>query len=60
MTENLNVEVIQVARNSTISDFVLACAKKELKFDELCRLVHKMGYNTNSLFEMVIATEKCL
>lgn len=50
-------QVVLQARTQEISDMVLACAKKELPFSDLCREVAKRGYKTTSLYEMVIAAE---
>lgn len=56
----MHPEVVIVARNETIADLVMQCAKGELPFsgpDSLYSKVIAMGYNGNSLYEMVVATE---
>lgn len=49
-----------LARTPTIRNLVIKCAKKELHFDALCRLVAAMGYKTTSLHEMVRQAEEGL
>jgi hypothetical protein len=53
-----NVEVVLVARNPEIADWVQQCADKKLDFGELCKRVAAMGFKTTSLFEMVVAAQK--
>lgn len=50
-------EVILVARTDKIATLVLACARKQLSFEQLCSEVHAMGYKITSLYEMVRAVE---
>ena len=49
-----------VARTDKISELVQACAERRLGFSELCAEVHKMGYRTTSLYEMVRAAEEAV
>ena len=54
-------QVILVARNQTIADLIEECANGDLPFsgpDSLCAKVAAMGYNTTSLYEMVVAAER--
>lgn len=50
-------KVILVARTDEIAMLVLACARKQLSFEELCSKVSAMGYRVTSLYEMVRAVE---
>lgn len=52
------VEVVMVARDETIADLVRQCAAGTLPFsgpDSLYSKIRAMGFNGNSLYEMVIA-----
>lgn len=55
-----NMEIVLVARNATIEELIDQCARGSLPFsgpNSLYSKVHAMGYNCNSLYEMVIAKE---
>lgn len=54
-------EVILQARNQTIADLIDQCARGTLPFsgpNSLWTKIVAMGYNGNSLYEMVIARER--
>lgn len=56
-------EIVMVPREQRVADLVLACAKHELPFygpDSLCAKIAAMGYNTNGLYEQVVAVEQQL
>ena len=55
MREDIDVGVVLVAREKTIDDMVTDCAEGNLSFSELQKYVAAMGYNTTSLYEMVVA-----
>lgn len=57
------MEVIMQARNKTIAELIDQCARGELPFDgddSLYSKVRAMGFNGNSLYEMVRAAENRL
>lgn len=55
-----DIQVVMVARDQSIQDMVDACARGELDYGELCQRVHRMGYNTNSLYYAVVAAKEAL
>jgi hypothetical protein len=50
--------VILLARTPDIHALVKRCAAGELDFVTLCERVHKMGFKTTALFEMVKQQER--
>ena len=57
---NSDPQVVLVARNDTIESLIRDCAEGRLPFsgpDSLYSKVHAMGYNCNSLYEMVMAAK---
>jgi hypothetical protein len=53
-------EVVLVSRYDSVDDLVRQCARGELKFsgpDSLCAKISAMGFNTTSLYEMVMCAK---
>lgn len=54
----MNPEIVMEARTPKIAELVEKCARKEISFESLCYEVARMGYKTNSLYEMVRSYEQ--
>jgi hypothetical protein len=55
------VEVVLSVRNATIAELIQRCADGDLPFsgaESLYSKVYAMGYNTNSLYYMVMAARE--
>lgn len=50
-----DIQIVLVGRTPEIQKMVEDCAAGKLGFTELCEKVRAMGYNTNSLYEMVMS-----